>query len=260
MNSKEIIMTVLGCGSSSGTPVINCHCSVCVSKNVKNIRTRSSLHIMIKGWSFIIDTGPDFRSQMLREKISRIDGVFYTHFHADHINGLDDLRSFCFYQKEAINVYGMLDTIEIIKNKFDYAFLDFNNNWNRPVLKANILKDGENIINNISVFKYDLPHGKIKSSAFKIGKIAWLTDINFITDEVIANLQDLDFLFLDCLMYDKYPSHLSVDESFHYAKILGAKNTYLIHLTHILDYNLLSKKCPKNVYVAYDGLKLFSSL
>ena len=122
------------------------------------------------------------------------------------------------------------------------------------------MQEGENIINNISVYKYDLPHGRIRSSIFRIGKVAWLTDINLITDDVINNLEGLDYLFLDCLMYNKYPSHLSVEEAFYYAKLIRAKNTYLIHMTHILNYNVLSKQCPNNVYVAYDGLRLFSSL
>lgn len=260
MKSNEIILTVLGCGSSSGCPVLNCSCSVCTSYDNKNIRTRCSLHLLIGKTSFVIDTGPDFRMQMLREKIFNIDGVFYTHFHADHTNGIDDLRAFCFFQRSAINIYGNLSTIASIKNRFAYAFLELNNDWSRPVLKANILADSGTLINNILVYKYDLPHGKIQTAIFKVGKIAWLTDINLITSEVISNLQGLDYLFIDCLMYNKYPSHLSVEQAFEYAKIINSKNTYLIHLTHHLDYNVLSKQCPKNVYVAYDGLKLFSSL
>lgn len=257
MNSLRL--TVLGCGSSSGAPVIGCPCSVCHSTNPKNQRSRCSAWIHIGEHHLIIDTGTDFRQQALREKIPQVDAVLYTHPHADHLNGIDDLRAFCFLQKNHINIYGSPATINNITQRFDYAFLPANTHWNRPVLQANILQDNPTLIHNIPIYALELPHGHWHSTAYRIGNIAWLTDICDIDDASIHALQGLDYLFIDCLMDKSYPSHLSVDEAFAFAKRINAKQTYLIHMIHSLDYDTLKKRCPPNIAPAYDGLSVQST-
>ncbi len=250
--------TVLGCGSSSGTPVIGCDCLVCQSGLPQNTRSRCSAHIQIDDVSIVIDTGPDFRMQALREQIQNIDAVLYTHPHADHLNGIDDLRAFCFRQKKALPIYGNAFTIANISERFDYAFGEVNEYWNRPVLSAHTQDFGRFDVAGIQVQMFDVPHGRWRCSAYRIGNVAWLTDLNDISDQVIAQLQGLDYLFLDCLMDAAYPSHLSVEQTFSFAKKMGAKQTYLIHMTHSLGYEELMARCPENVAVAYDGLKVVS--
>lgn len=257
--STTITLTVLGCGSSSGCPVINCDCDTCQSSAFQNKRSRCSAWIQSGDTSIVIDTGTDFRSQALREKISRVDAVLYTHPHADHLNGLDDLRAFCYKQQAAIPIYGHRYTLSNIESRFDYAFLQPIKFWDKPVLKAHPLQDAQTIA-GLPVQAFNVPHGRWTVSAFRIGNIAWLTDLNDISDEIIAQLQGLDYLFLDCLMDKPYPSHLSVEQSFAFAKRIGAKQTYLIHMTHALEYHALQARCPDNVFVAFDGLKVTSVL
>lgn len=253
---EKIEITVLGCGSSSGVPVIGCDCPVCAGGDPRNNRTRTSCHVKIGDVSIIIDTGTDFRFQVLREGIRDLDAILYTHPHADHLNGIDDIRAFCFRQKRAIQVYGNAFTMNNMLDRFGYAFEKPNDKWNKPVLNANFLDDGPFEVGGYPMEMFQLPHGRWKSACYRIGRMAWLTDVNFVSDEAIAKLGGLDYLFIDCLMPRSYPSHLSHEEAFEYAKRIGAKTTYLIHMTHHFGYEELGAMCPENVKVAYDGLKL----
>ncbi len=255
----DITLTVLGCGSSSGTPAIGCSCPVCTGGDAKNRRSRCSAWLNIgDATHLVIDTGTDFRDQALREQIPRIDAVLYTHPHADHVNGIDDLRAFCFRQKGAIDIYGNDFTIENLTRRFDYAFFPPSRHWNRPVLQAHTLSGDHTEIAGISIYHFELPHGHWRSIAYRIGNIAWLTDVCDIDNDTIAALQGLDYLFIDCLMDVSYPSHLSVDEAFAFAARIGAKQTYLIHMTHMLGYHELNRRCPPNIAAAYDGLRVTS--
>lgn len=252
-----IRLTVLGCGSSSGTPVATCTCSVCQSPNPKNHRSRCSAWLEIGGQGWLIDTTPDLRQQALRERIPRVDGVLYTHPHADHLNGIDDLRAFCFRQQGAIPIYGSAFTLNNITERFHYAFFPPSQHWNRPVLQAQPL-DQLNHINGAPLHHFQVPHGHWHTTAYRIGNIAWLTDLNDLTDEHIAQLQGLDYLFIDCLGEKPYPSHLSFDQACAFAQRIAAQQTYLIHMTHSLGYEDLQQRCPPNIAPAYDGLTVLS--
>ncbi|MBQ9683156.1 MAG: MBL fold metallo-hydrolase [Neisseriaceae bacterium] len=255
---SALTLTVLGCGSSSGSPVIGCDCAVCQSDNPKNRRSRCSAWIEVAGKHFIIDTGTDFRQQALREKIPAVDAVLYTHPHSDHINGIDDLRAYCFRKKQAIDIYGNSFTMENAQSRFEYAFMPPCKHWNRPVLVPHIL-DGHGKtadIHGVSVQYFALPHGRWQVLGYKIGNIAWLTDISDIDETTIAALQGVEYLFIDCLMMEKYPSHLSFELAVDFSKKINAKQTYLIHTTHKLDFDAINAKCPPNVAMAYDGLKV----
>ncbi|MFV2030480.1 MBL fold metallo-hydrolase [Neisseria sp. S1] len=254
----DIRLTVLGCGSSSGTPAIGCPCPVCTSTNPKNRRTRCSAWLDIGGQGWQIDTGTDFREQVLRENIPRIDGVLYTHPHADHLNGIDDLRGFCYRQQGAIPIYGSAFTLNNITERFGYAFFPPNTHWNRPVLKAHPLSNGL-YINQVPVLHFQMPHGPWETTGYRIGNIAWLTDTNDISDSQISALQGLDHLFIDCLAEHPYPSHLSVAQALDFAARIGAQQTWLIHMTHGLDYDHLFARCPAGVAPAYDGLTVYSN-
>lgn len=252
-----VSLTVLGCGSSSACPVIGCHCPTCSSTDPKNKRTRCSAWIQTDDLSLIIDTGTDFRSQALREKITHVDAILYTHPHADHLNGIDDLRAFCYVQQGRIPIYSNDATIKNITNRFDYAFLPANNHWDKPVLSANTVS-GSFKIAGTEITAMEVPHGYWKSVAYRIGNIAWLTDLNDISDEVLLQLQGLDYLFLDCLRDTPYPSHLGFDQSVEFAQKIAAKQTYLIHMTHHLEYYALQERCPLGIDVAFDGLSVQS--
>lgn len=261
--SDAFTLTVLGCGSSSGTPAIGCGCATCVSTDTKNQRSRCSAYIHTDTQGWLVDTGTDLRQQALRENIGRVDGVLYTHPHADHLNGIDDLRAFCYRQQAAIDVYGNQHTIANIQSRFDYAFLPAHTHWNKPVLSAHVLPESQNgapvlHLGHIPVWHYGVPHGRWTTSAWRVGNVAWLTDLNHISDSVIEALQGLDYLFLDCLMDHAYPSHLSVAQAFDYAQRIGAGQTYLIHMTHMLEYHALNRRCPPRIAAAFDGLRIQS--
>lgn len=257
--NTPVTLTVLGCGSSSGTPVINCDCPTCTSSNPKNTRSRCSALIQVGEQHLVIDTGPDFRQQALRAGMKQVDAVLYTHPHADHLNGIDDLRAFCYKQQAAIPIYGNDFTIGNIQTRFDYAFFPPGQNWDKPVLTGHTIAADFNI-DGTPILALDMPHGRWRCTAYRVGKVAWLTDINDIDDDQIAALQGLDYLFLDCLRQESYPSHLGFDQAIGFAQRIKAKQTYLIHMTHAFSYEALSAQCPPGVDVAYDGLCIHTTL
>lgn len=255
--SIPVSLTVLGCGSSSGSPVIGCTCPTCISVNPKNKRSRCSAWVQTDGLSLLIDTGTDFRAQALREQIKQVDAILYTHPHADHLNGIDDLRAFCFAQQDRIPIFGNAPTIANIQNRFDYAFLPASNHWDKPVLSAQIITECFKI-KNTQIITVEVQHGHWQCAAYRIGNIAWLTDLNAISADALLKLHNLEYLFLDCLRDMPYPSHLGFDQSIELAQKIAAKQTYLIHMTHHLEYNALRKRCPRGIDVAFDGLTVQS--
>lgn len=253
--NPTVKLTVLGCGSSSGAPVIGCTCETCLSENPKNKRLRTSAWVQTNDLSFIIDTGPDFRAQALRANINHVDAVLYTHPHADHLYGIDDLRALCFRKQGAIPIYGNEFTINNITNRFDYTFLPVSKNWERPVLTAHIVKRAFQI-QGVKITPITVSHGRWQCCDYRIGNIAWLTDLNAIEDKEIRKLKNLDYLFLDCLQTESYPTHLGWDQALALAQRIGAKQTYLIHMTHRLGYEEFSQRCPENIALAFDGLEV----
>lgn len=246
---------VLGCGSSAGTPVIACDCEVCQSDNPKNRRTRSSAWIQISGRHFLIDTGPDLRAQALREGMTHVDAVLYTHPHADHLNGLDDLRAFCYHQRAAIPVYGNSLLINNIRERFSYACHAPTAHWDKPNLLLNIAHEPF-YFDDVLITPIAVEHGAWSILGWRIGQCAWLTDVSALPDLSLHQLQNLDVLFLDCLREAPYPSHLGVEQAFALARQIAAKQTILIHMTHQLSYEALSARCPEGVSVAWDGLRV----
>ena len=207
------------------------------------------------GKNILIDTSPDLRLQSLREGLTSVDAVLFTHHHADHCHGIDDLRAFCQINKKQIPLYGNQFTIDELNKKFQYAMTEPNGFWEVPILKPNVINEpielfGQNI-KPIPVF-----HGKSLINGYRMGNIAYLTDVSKIPDTSIEQLRNLDVLLLDCLRNEPHPTHLSVKESLEVAGELKAKKTILIHMTHDLEYDALSKILPESIYVGYDGLKI----
>ncbi len=251
-----MLLTMLGVGSSAGTPMVGCHCAICTSTNIRNNRTRcSSVIELANGKVILIDTGPDLRQQALRENLTKIDAVLYTHTHADHLHGIDDLRAFCQRQRSQIPLYGSPETMSHIADKFGYTLREANDFWDLPVLKTHSVKAPFQLFEQ-QIIPIPLKHGNSNIYGYRIGEIAYLTDVSVIPDDSFDLLQGLEVLLLDCLRYTSHYSHINLEQSLHYAGRINAKTTYLIHMTHDLEYEALSVGLPSDVLVGYDGLKI----
>lgn len=249
-------LTMLGVGSSAGTPVVGCSCATCISSDARNKRTRcSSLITLDSGENILIDTGPDLRSQSLRENIQRVDAVLYTHTHADHLHGIDDLRAFCVLQRKQIPLYAKEDAVAHISQKFGYTLREPSDFWEMPVLRAETV-DSPFELFGVKVTPIPVMHGRSQIFGYRVGNLAYLTDVSEIPEPSLMLLQDLDILLIDCLREKSHPTHIGIEQSLNYIGRIQAKQSYMIHMTHDLEYAALSNKLPKGVFVGFDGLKL----
>ena len=255
MKSKLII---LGCGSSIGAPRIDGFWGNCNKKQKKNNRTRCSA-IIIKGSnSILIDTSPDLRHQLLSNKIKNISSVIFTHEHADQTNGLFELRPFFWKNKKRINTYGDLNTMNLLKKRQDYLF---NNTSTYPaIVKSNLIKSNFSLGtgNEKIIFKtIKAKHGKTNSLIYIFEKTAYISDCNDLSIIRMKRLKNLKHLIIDCLKFNKHPTHFYLEESLYIHQCLKPKKTILTNLHHDLDYGFLLRKLPKNVLPAYDNLTLY---
>ena len=246
---------VLGCGSSAGTPVIGCHCPTCSSDDKRNQRTRASTLISANGVNFLIDTGPDLRQQALRENIERVDAVLYTHPHSDHLNGIDDLRAYCYQQRGVVPLFGNAFTLDSIQQRFPYAFLPPSQYWDKPVLSANVVEQAFEF-QGVKVTPIPVMHGTWPIYGYRIGNVADITDVSAIPDSSRHLLQGLDLLLLDSLRRVPHPTHFSFEQAVVEAQRIGAQQTLLIHMTHELSYQDMAAALPDNIVPAYDGLRI----
>ena len=248
-------VTVLGSGTSSGVPIVGCDCSVCTSNNPKNNRLRSSCWFEVLGKSILIDTSPDLRLQALRYKINHVDAILYTHIHADHVHGLDEMRIYNAYQKAAIPAFGDEKTMTHLSAHFSYIFSPTSLYPSLvPRLEAHAVSGRFDCV-GVPVQMIPCHHGKTyMTQNYRIGNAAWLTDTNGIPDASLELLRDLDVLFLDGLRPKPHPTHFCFDESIAAAQKIGAKKTYLIHLTHDYEHDEVNKTLPDGIELAYDGL------
>lgn len=247
---------MLGVGSSAGTPVLGCQCFTCRSDNPKNKRLRCSAAITTDdGNVILIDTGPDLRTQALRAELSRVNAVLYTHTHADHLHGIDDLRAFCQIQKQQIPLYGKADAMQHIQQKFGYTIREASDFWEVPVLSITPVFSEFDVL-GVRVTPIPIKHGYSDILGYRIGNMAYLTDVSEIPESSFELLHDLDVLMLDCLRVNPHYTHINVEQSVAYASLINARETHLIHMTHDLEYEKLSAELPDHIYVGYDGLKL----
>ncbi len=253
MKSKLII---LGCGSSVGVPRIDGFWGKCKKKK-KNIRTRCSAIIINGSNSILIDTSPDIRNQFLSNNIKDISSVLITHKHADQTQGLFELRPFFWKYNKKINIYSNLDTIKYLRSNQKYLFEKTDSYL--PIIKSNVVKknfwlgESKDKINIKSVLA---KHGKIKSLIYVFNKAAYISDCNDLTIVNLSVLKNLNYLILDCLKFDKHPSHFNLEDALYVSNKLKAKKTILTNLHYDMDYDYLLKILPKNVIPAYDGLSL----
>lgn len=249
-------LTFLGTGTSQGVPVIACNCEVCKSNDPRDNRLRCSVLVEWDDHAFVIDTGPDFRQQMLRLGISKLDGVIFTHEHKDHVAGLDDIRAFNYIMNKEMAVYATPQVQETIKREFPYIFSE-NPYPGAPQLVLHTLGLDPFNLFNYRVIPVQAQHFLIPVLGFRFGKLAYLTDANYISYEEKDKLLGLDILIINALRYQKHVSHFNLDEALELIEELKPKQAYLTHLSHQIGlHDNLLKTLPNNVSPAYDGLTL----
>lgn len=250
-------LTILGTGSSAGTPAVGCTCATCTSTDIRNKRTRCSSMVTFEdGRVILIDTSPDLRQQALREGMRRVDAVLYTHTHADHLHGIDDLRAFCQINHCQIPLYSYPEAISHIQEKFGYTLREpIPQYWDLPVLAAYVVDAPFEAAGQV-VTPIPIMHGKIRIYAYRIGNFVYMTDVSDIPESSYALLQNVDVLLIDCLREKPHPTHVCVEQSLALIARIGAKQSVLIHMTHELEYHALQARLPANVVVGYDGMQL----
>ena len=241
----------LGTGTSTGVPQIGCKCDVCVSTHDKDKRLRASVLITVGNSKILIDCGPDFRQQILTHKVDFISAVLLTHEHYDHVSGLDDLRPF-----GKTEVYAEKKVINIIQRNMPYCFSE-NKYPGVPTIHLHEIDESEFHIDNLKVQPIRLMHAKLPILGFRIGNLAYMTDVKTIDNKSIEQLKNLDVLVLNALRIGKHISHLSLSEALEIAEKIGAKETYFTHISHDMGFHeLVNKALPEHVQLAYDGMKV----
>ena len=249
-------ITFLGTGTSSGIPLLTCKCDICKSTDIKDKRLRSSIFIEYKGKNILIDIGPDFRQQMLKENILKIDSILITHAHNDHVGGLDEIRAYNFSSRKAMDVYANKIARKELLKHFDYIFQE---KKYRGIADVNLLPISKKPfkIGEIKIIPIKVMHYKLPVSAFRINDFAYVTDIKTISEKEFKKLKGIKTLVVSALRHEEHFSHFTYSEALEFIKKLKVEKAYLTHISHRLDKHIdIEKKLPKNVKVAYDGLKI----
>jgi phosphoribosyl 1,2-cyclic phosphate phosphodiesterase len=249
-------ITFLGTGTSQGIPMIANNDPVCLSTDPKDKRLRSSVMISWGDVNYIIDCGPDFRQQMLRENVQSINGVLFTHEHADHTAGMDDLRPYTFQMGE-VPIYAQKRVIENLKIRFAYIFETKNRYAGAPKLCENIVDSNSFMLDRVEVTPINIMHGNLPIVAYRFGKIAYITDLKTIAEEEKQKLQNLEILVVNALRIEDHPTHLNLEEALAFVDEIKPKKAYFTHISHKLGFHeMVQKSLPPNVFLSYDGLQL----
>ncbi|MEM6299726.1 MAG: MBL fold metallo-hydrolase [Bacteroidota bacterium] len=250
-------ITFLGTGTSQGIPVIGCDCAVCQSLDYRDKRLRTSLHLEIEGKSIVIDSGPDFRQQLLQNRIQKLDALLFTHEHQDHVAGLDDVRPFNYIQKQVMPIYAHERVLRRLRKSFDYAFAE-EKYPGAPQLDVHEL-DGESFeVCGIEVTPVEVMHGKLPVFGFRFGKFAYVTDVNFISAASIEKLQDLDVLVLSALHHQEHHSHFTLKQACEMVKKIKPKQAFFTHFSHQVGKHAeIEPTLPPKMKMAYDGLSVW---
>ena len=250
----NIKLTFLGTGTSQGIPVISSTHPVCLSNDKRDKRLRVSILVEWDNFKYVVDCGPDFRYQMLRANITKIDGVIFTHEHADHTAGLDDLRPFSF-KFGAVPIYAHKRVLKYLATRFDYILNDNNKYPGAPSVQQNEISNKPFLLGNLKVIPIEVQHGKLSIFGFRFHNIAYLTDVKTISEEEKLKLQNLDVLIVNAVRIKPHHSHLNLEEALLLIKELKPKKAYLTHISQYLGFHAkVEKTLPKNIHLAYDEL------
>ena len=247
-------VTFLGTGTSQGVPIITCTCAVCSSTDPRDNRLRTSVLIETEHTNIVLDTGPDFRQQMLRENVQKVDAIVFTHGHKDHTAGFDDIRGFNWKTKEAMEVYANEEVEIVLKRDFHYAFAE-HKYPGVPNLNLNVIQNKNFMIRDVAITPIEVLHYKLPVFGYRIGNFSYITDANFISDSEKEKLKGSKVLVLNALRKSEHISHFTLDQAVAIAQEIGAEQTYLIHMSHQMGLHAeVDSELPEGINLAYDGL------
>lgn len=253
---EKIKIKFLGTGSSQGVPVISCACKVCRSEQIEDKRLRSSILISIRKKALLIDAGPDFRQQILRADVTKLDAVILTHEHTDHIFGLDDIRAFNWTQKKPMDIYAEARVNKYIKQIYPYVFAKFQIKG-IPEFNLHEISEGDLLIEEIAIQAIRGLHYKLPVLGFRIENFAYITDMNFLEEKEKQKLKNLNTLVVGAVHKEKHTSHFNLEEARCFIEELKPEQAYITHISHNMGlYQEIKKELPNNVFLAYDGLEL----
>jgi phosphoribosyl 1,2-cyclic phosphate phosphodiesterase len=245
-------ITILGSGTSTGIPMVGCHCQVCDSTDLHDKRTRASIMVECAGKRILVDTSTDLRSQMLREAVPQIDAVLLTHTHADHIHGIDDLRGFHFIHRRIIPCYGSPETMEQVTARFGYIFEGLSSEGYSPLMEP-FAVDAPFELFGCRILPVPMKHGTLNATGYRFDNVAYLTDCSEIPQDSLSLLQGLDLLIIDALRYSPHPNHFNIEGALQVVQALRPRRTLFTHLTHEVHHSD-GTRLPPGVEFAYDGM------
>ncbi|MER3373756.1 MAG: MBL fold metallo-hydrolase [Allomuricauda sp.] len=253
----KMTITFLGTGTSQGIPVIGSDHPVCLSKDPKDKRLRVSVLVSWKDFNYVIDCGPDFRQQMLTNPIDKLDGILFTHEHADHTAGIDDIRPFFFRQGD-IPIYAHERVITSLKRRFDYIFAGENRYPGAPAVQVvPVKKDVPIDLGDLEVIPIEAYHNRLQVFGYRFGEFVYLTDVKRVEEDQIKKIKGAKVLVVNALRQEPHHSHFNLEEAIAFAKRVGAEKTYFTHISHIMGFHEeVEKTLPKNIHLAYDNLQL----
>jgi len=249
----------LGTGTSQGVPVIACECNTCLSADQHDKRLRTSLLLELEGITLLFDAGPDFRQQMLREHVTKLDSIILTHEHKDHISGMDDVRAFNHKSQDAIDIYAEERVQKAIKNEYSYVFSEYQYPG-IPKMRLNNITDNSFIVKGIQIIPVRVFHYRLPVYGFRVGNFAYITDANYIPEESKEKLFGVKYLVINALRKEKHISHFNLREAIDFIREISPKKAFITHISHQMGYHAnVSKELPAGIMLAYDGLSFLCS-